>query len=205
MRIKKSRAFTLVELMIVVAIIGVLAALAIYGVRKYLLSAKTSEAKNTIGAITRAAVAAYEREKYDAQLMTAGGTSSTASHSLCDGTDPVPDTIPKGTKYTPSPLLTNDYNKGNTISSWKCLKFGLNEPHYYQYNYFGGVNSGKGTINTTGLAVTNAPAAGAAGWYSEAAGDLSGDGVNSYFTSYGAIVNGQPVTSTTIFEANPEE
>ncbi|MFP6684876.1 MAG: hypothetical protein VB934_09190 [Polyangiaceae bacterium] len=39
--------------MIVVAIIGVLAALAIYGVRKYLPHSKTSEAKQTVGAITR--------------------------------------------------------------------------------------------------------------------------------------------------------
>ena len=37
--------FTLVELMIVVAIVGVLAVLAVYGVRKYIANAKTAEAK----------------------------------------------------------------------------------------------------------------------------------------------------------------
>ena len=43
--------FTLVELMIVVAIVGVLAVLAVYGVRKYIANAKTAEAKNSLGQI----------------------------------------------------------------------------------------------------------------------------------------------------------
>src|SRR5262249_23716463 len=64
--------FTLVELMIVVAIIGVLAALAIYGVNKYLASAKTSEAKNSVGAISRGASASFERESAKAELLIPG-------------------------------------------------------------------------------------------------------------------------------------
>ncbi len=66
--------FTLVELMIVVAIIGVLAALAIYGVNKYLASAKTSEAKNTIGAIARGAAASYERETAASEIVVEDDT-----------------------------------------------------------------------------------------------------------------------------------
>ena len=71
--------FTLVELMIVVAIIGILAALAIYGVRRYLASAKTSEAKNNIGAISRGGQQAYERESNQTEILGEGseGTRDT--------------------------------------------------------------------------------------------------------------------------------
>jgi type IV pilus assembly protein PilA len=50
-RYRSEKGFTLVELMIVVAIIGILAAVAIPQYRKFQLKAKTSEAKTNLGAI----------------------------------------------------------------------------------------------------------------------------------------------------------
>jgi len=64
-KFKNDKGFTLIELMIVVAIIGVLAAIAIPQYSNFRLKAKTAEAKSNLGAIRLGEEAYFtEKEEY---------------------------------------------------------------------------------------------------------------------------------------------
>ena len=191
--------FTLVELMIVVVIIGILAVLASFGVRKYLSSVKNAEALNTIGAINRSAIQAYTIESAPSEL-TPGKSSTSASHNLCASSGAVPSTdasIP-GRKYTANPAANVDYHIGNGSPStgWMCLKFEMSAPQYYRYQYTKGSNPA--------LATNVTPPSGAQ-FLAEARGDVNGDGNFSGFVTGGKIANGQPITFTEVSQTNPDE
>lgn len=154
---KRNEGFTLVELMIVVAIIGVLAALAIYGVSRYLKHSKTAEATRNLGSIETGSKNQYNQES------PVSGSPGVFVHEFCPTmTVSTPTTIPAAQKV----LVTASEWNNNT---WKCLKFTINEPQFYQYQY---LSTGQGT---------------SASYTAIARGDLDGNGSASSFTLTGTV------------------
>ena len=180
------RGFTLVELMIVVAIIGVLAALAIYGVRKYISNAKTAEARMAVGRIAKDASSAYNKENMGTAVLGLGSVTS-LTNALCGTSSAVPasKTQIQGMKYQSKPTEWG----GDQSNGWACLHFSMQDPQYFIYSYQASASNFSAVAN----------------------GDLNGDGSLSTFSLQGAIQNagasgGAVVTiAPSIQEINPED
>ena len=181
--------FTLVELMIVVAIVGVLAVLAVYGVRKYIANAKTAEAKNSLGQIGKDAVTAFEGERMSNAVL-AENTSTGIIRQMCQtGTQAaVPGTLSNidGKKYQSTKADWSNPADVQNNAGFPCLKFEMTAPQYYQYSY-GAAGTDTGSFQA------------------DARGNLNGDTAYSTFTLLGAIENGRLKLAPSIGEVSPEE
>jgi len=173
--------------MIVVAIIGILASLAIYGVNRYVTNAKSAEAREMLGRMAKNAVTAFEREGMSAAVL-ALGASAAVNHRLCSSaTVTVPSTIAKakGAKYQSS---QSEWKGGATVG-WPCLNFSITGPQYFLYQYKASGPTGSFTCT--------------------AHGDLDGDATTSTFQLKGEIkTDGSKQVATfapNFVEVNPAE
>lgn len=171
-----SRGFTLIELMAVVAIVGILATLAVYGVRKYIHSAKSSEAIQMIGSI-KAAQESYKAETF-AYLDVSG------SHTLSISTF-YPTSTPSNKAYAWGEV-TSDQGK-----AFRTLGVQADAPVRFAYGCAAGDGSNAIPALGSSLSAGTWPTeSGGAPWYvARAVGDLDDDGEQSVFTSASFIGN----------------
>ena len=129
---RRQGGFTLIELMIVVAIIGVLAAVAIPAFMRYVAKSKTTEAVQSLRRL-------YEGSRsYYMDIGAARGTTGTLAPEF-PASEPVTPAVScctnAGHKCPPNPTQWDS-------STWNSLHFDLPDPHYFRYEY---VSSGSET------------------------------------------------------------
>ena len=164
-RLRNAKGFTLIELMIVVAIIGILAAVAIPAFMKYVRRSKTTEATMNIRRLYDSSVAYYESD-----IANITGTvekqfpfdvALTPASKCCTNS---------GEKCAPSPSIWN-------APTWAALNFSVDDPHYFQYRYEGATST-----------ATN-PWGGTGAWFQAwAHGDLDCDDLFSTFGRGGRVM-----------------
>jgi prepilin-type N-terminal cleavage/methylation domain-containing protein len=158
----RSQGFTLVEVMITVAIVAVLATLAVYGVKNYVLAAKSSEAVEMIQAV-KAAQESYKDETFTYLSISAD----------LDTLYPIKREELGNTK------MQWGADQGTTDDKWRQLGVSPNGPVQFGYACVAG---GSGDAVSGVPSLLNYPNNPGAPWYVvKAMGDRDEDGTYAVF------------------------
>ncbi len=134
------------------------------------------DVKILVQSMSDAAFAAYELEQ-----------PSEPHHALCLSATPVPGAPPKGTSYQPDPSNGKDFQSGDAVTGWKCLRVDLSRPVPCQFSYTAG--RGYRSVKRGNRNVPKEDAEGKAptGFEVMAECDFDGDGETSVYALTAAI------------------
>ena len=150
-----------------VAIVGILATLAVYGVKKYLASSKSAEAIQMIGSI-KAAQESYRSETFN-YLDVSGAHALSGLSTFYPTSSPSPQGVQWGVTSTAQG------------AAWQTLGITASAPVRFTYGCAAGTTE---NVAAPGMTVANWPATLTQPWYVvRAVGDLDGDGTYSNFVS----------------------
>ncbi len=138
--LQNRKGFTLIELMIVVAIIGILAAVAVPGFMKYIKDSKTTEAKTNLKAIAEGASTFYQAEHASDATGSAFYTRQYPNTAHCKSKEGGNSSATCGASY---PAIQPEYSaiagakRAGTWDTepWTSLNFTASAPVYYSYQY----------------------------------------------------------------------
>jgi len=162
----EERGFTLIELMIAVAIVGILAAIAVPSFIKYVKKSRSTEARMHLEKLYNGARSYF----YE---TTESGKSLVSLQSQFPDTEVATPAVTcctsGGGAEARCPPNLSIWEGSDT---WTALKFNIPDPHYYQYEF-----------KSKGVSITSE-------FTAFAYGDLDCDGIKSTFSMFGFVDDG---------------
>lgn len=184
---QRRRGFTLIEIMITVAIIGILSSMAIPAFSKYVRRSRTTEALMNLRKMHDSSVAYFSTARIRrtgenvARQFPGRGVANNPRIPITPGPPFCADGRSQGGKWTPNDALWSH-------DGWQALNFAMSDPHYFSYVYVS-----EGTLATSSFTA-------------RAHGDMNCDGTEGTFERIGRSDEALNVVGGGgVFTSNPLE